>query len=268
MAGFSKPTSAANADFAAARYDRAGNLDPSFGTGGLALFDLGSDDIVHAAALAQDGKLVLAGVAWHGRDDGHFALVRLTADGRPDAAFNGSGALVVDGFLGAANDVAIDGDGAILAAGYAIVEGRTAFAVVRCLDDGRLDDTFGVDGVMVLDLGGVKTWRTPSRWTRSDGFSWAARAAPVDRGPTSPSPGCQPTRCPATPTQGRLRSARPKRRDAAKNRTYDARRDVKSGPGFSGRRRPGRSESTATRNDYAARRREVELSPEFTRSEC
>jgi uncharacterized delta-60 repeat protein len=56
-----------NADFAIARFDPGGRLDPSFGTGGKVTVDFfGADDGAEAVALQGDGKIVLGGFAGNG----------------------------------------------------------------------------------------------------------------------------------------------------------------------------------------------------------
>jgi uncharacterized delta-60 repeat protein len=50
-----------NADSVVLRYSDAGVLDPAFGTGGVAMNDLGGDDLLNGLALEPDGDLVAAG---------------------------------------------------------------------------------------------------------------------------------------------------------------------------------------------------------------
>jgi uncharacterized delta-60 repeat protein len=52
-------TSAGN--FALVRLNADGTLDSTFGTGGRATYDLGGNEVLHDAALAPDGKVVMAG---------------------------------------------------------------------------------------------------------------------------------------------------------------------------------------------------------------
>ncbi len=58
-----RSTDANNADFALIRYDTSGNLDPTFGSGGVILTSFGAGNFAEVAALALDnsGKLVAAG---------------------------------------------------------------------------------------------------------------------------------------------------------------------------------------------------------------
>src|SRR5437870_3563768 len=61
VAGFSG--AGGRQDFAVARYNPDGSLDPSFGSGGRVLTDFGGDDEASALALQSDGKIVVAGSA-------------------------------------------------------------------------------------------------------------------------------------------------------------------------------------------------------------
>ena len=62
-------------DFAFARYDTDGSLDPSFGNGGKSLVDVDGDDRSNAIALQPDGKVVAAGLSRSELSD--FTVVRL-----------------------------------------------------------------------------------------------------------------------------------------------------------------------------------------------
>ncbi|WP_328967093.1 delta-60 repeat domain-containing protein [Streptomyces sp. NBC_00239] len=87
-------------DFAVVRYRADGTPDPEFGTGGVAVTDLGGDDVADGAALQSDGKLLVVGrSARQGQSCCRFAVVRLLADGRPDPGF-GNGGTVLTTFGG------------------------------------------------------------------------------------------------------------------------------------------------------------------------
>ena len=80
LAGYSH--GGGNKDFAVARYDEYGRLDPAFGTGGKLTVAVGSgDDRAHAMAVQPDGKIVLAGYSHNGSND-DFALVRFVVEPR------------------------------------------------------------------------------------------------------------------------------------------------------------------------------------------
>src|SRR5690349_7242475 len=125
-------------NFGVARYTTDGSLDPTFGTGGLVATDFaGGADGATAIALQPDGKIVIAGSSWQGASQ-DFSLVRYESDGSLDASFGSGGKVIVGGFQGAVfSDVAVQGDGAIVAVGSAISHGTAPNVVVmRFLADG------------------------------------------------------------------------------------------------------------------------------------
>jgi uncharacterized delta-60 repeat protein len=144
-----------NYDFALARYNSDGTLDPSFGTGGWVLTDFFDDDD-HGWAIARqvDGKLLVAGYATNGGEY-DFALARYTVNGSLDATFDGDGLVVTDIN---ANDqghaIAVQGDGKILVAGWSNNGTQDDFAIVRYNPNGSLDSTFDGDGRVVTDISG------------------------------------------------------------------------------------------------------------------
>ena len=145
-------------DFGATRYDAAGNLDSSFGTGGIATTDLGgNDDEANDAALLPNGGFVVVGQADPaGLAHADFGVVRYTPDGSPDPGFNTTGIVTTDigGRGDVANAVAVQPDGKIVVAGEAeTAPGRFDFAVVRYNPDGTLDPGFDGDGIVTTDLG-------------------------------------------------------------------------------------------------------------------
>jgi uncharacterized delta-60 repeat protein len=116
------------------------------------LTDLGSGsvDAANAVAVQPNGKIVAAGVS-----DEDFALVRYEGDGSLDAGFGSGGKVVTDfgsGSVDAANAVAVQANGKIVAAGYREAGGTRDFALVRFEGDGSLDAGFGSGGKVVTDF--------------------------------------------------------------------------------------------------------------------
>lgn len=104
VAGYATATGRSDTDVAAVRWTAAGKLDPTFGGDGKVVVDTGGqrNNSAVAAALAADGKIVLAGSTdtATGMDS---ALVRLNWNGTPDTSFSGDG-LVVTSTLATANE--------------------------------------------------------------------------------------------------------------------------------------------------------------------
>ena len=160
-------------DFALARYNANGTLDTTFGGDGKVTTDiLGNcateeipfcgDDIAGAVAVQPDGKIVVAGwtvIASIGPGPKtalatDFALARYNADGTLDTTFGGDGTVTTD-FGGnnptsperdIATSLAIQADGKLVAAGFALSQASSGVAMARYNPDGTLDASFGVDG--------------------------------------------------------------------------------------------------------------------------
>jgi len=133
-----------------------GDLDPTFGTGGLVTTDFGGrGDFGLAVALQSDGKIVAAGNSSAvGVFSVNFALARYNTDGSLDPTV-GSGGTVLTSFgtpLSAAADVAIQPDGKIVAVGIA----GNDYGIARYDANGTLDATFGSGGLVTTDFGGFE----------------------------------------------------------------------------------------------------------------
>lgn len=155
VAGFA--TNGGGVDFAVARYRPTGELDQSFGAGGIAIADLGTSfDQVESVALQPDGMIIAAGFVYPGVDDQDFAVARFTATGVLDSGFGGGGTAVTrfGGGADSARAVMVQPDGKILLAGYAQIGARLDFALARHLPGGALDVAFGVDGRVTTDAFG------------------------------------------------------------------------------------------------------------------
>ncbi|MER6352930.1 delta-60 repeat domain-containing protein, partial [Streptomyces sp. NPDC001634] len=150
--GQSDGASAGDFDFALARYNTDGSLDPTFGTGGKVTTNFGGGDGARAVAVQTDGKIVVAGFSNTGISN--FAVARYNTDGSLDPTFNGTGAVTTDfGGEDLALGVALQADGKIVAVGFTSVFGSDDFALARYNTDGSLDSTFGTGGKVITDFG-------------------------------------------------------------------------------------------------------------------
>jgi uncharacterized delta-60 repeat protein len=127
-----------NDRFAVARYTSQGAPDPSFGGGdGIVLTSFSGLAFAFGVAVQSDGRIVVVGFKQRS-DRAVFAAVRYTASGGLDASFGGDGRVTTPFSEDArAHDVAIQGDGGIVAAGNASATSgsieNSHFAVVRYL---------------------------------------------------------------------------------------------------------------------------------------
>jgi uncharacterized delta-60 repeat protein len=144
--------------FALARYRRDGSLDPSFGSGGKVITDIGSHESDGAVVIDSQGRIVVAGsvrLPSPPRDNFAFALARYMPDGELDDAFSGDGKLTTDfgSLADNAYDVAVDPEDRIVAAGRGHTGVDFDFALARYQPNGELDSTFGAGGRVTTDFG-------------------------------------------------------------------------------------------------------------------
>lgn len=137
-------------------------LDPTFGQNGLV--QLPANDLVGSKTLSlPDGKLLVYCNRWQNGlyYEGAHYLVRLNSDGTLDSGFGNGGeqAIPTDlSFFFSAISASVLSDGAILlgADGYGVDTFRRV-SLTRCMPDGKVDSTFGINGVCTIED------RTPDR---------------------------------------------------------------------------------------------------------
>lgn len=129
-------------------------LDPTFGTGGIVQTEVGSAPAYgYAVAIQPNDKIVVAGQIGSSYNY-QVAFVRYNANGTLDDTFGTDGEVLIaqigsdDRIL----DVAIQSDGKIIATGYSKSTTEDDILVIRLHTDGTLDNTFGSDGIAVVDF--------------------------------------------------------------------------------------------------------------------
>ncbi len=150
-----------------ARADSPGDLDPTFGSGGLITET--TDLAGLAVGLQSDGKIVVVGPGWTSP-----SLVRFTTEGSLDTGFGLAG-IVTDTRITHIWNIAIQPDDKIIAAGisresspapYVVTYDR--FTVARYTPDGAPDLSFGSGGIVTTSLG-------------SYGYAWDVALQPDDK---------------------------------------------------------------------------------------
>jgi uncharacterized delta-60 repeat protein len=145
-----------SAAFAIARYNRDGNLDATFGSGGIVTTAFGGFfEQANALVIQSNGKLVAAGENFGAAAT--FALARYNPNGTLDATF-GSGGKVTTDFgsqFSTAAALVVQADGRLVAAGDADAgpDGTAVFALARYRTNGTLDPGFGSGGKVTTDFG-------------------------------------------------------------------------------------------------------------------
>ena len=143
-------------EFGTVRYDDHGNLDPTFGVGGVARGGiLGLLNEVFSVAIQPDGKIVEAGYAFLSLPEIDFCVARYNPDGSLDASFGVGGQVVTSfGTSAKATAVALAPGGKIVAGGSVESTLVVDFALARYDSNGVLDTTFGTGGKTTTDFSG------------------------------------------------------------------------------------------------------------------
>jgi len=164
--------------FFVARYLPDGSSDPSFGSGGITITDLGSDADASAMTLTADGHILVAGVA-----SSMMTVEQYRADGSLDTSFGSGGVAQVafPGFpMSEASGVQALSDGTILLTGsvnlgYPSYTG--SLAIARLTAFGSLDTRFGTGGLVTTSMSGTSLASLGSTMTPKGkivlvGWSW------------------------------------------------------------------------------------------------
>jgi len=155
-------------DFGLARFAPNGYPDPTFGVNGLALTDIGVDDVASDVLIQPDGQIIAVGDSgdWDGGCERlqDLALARYNSlDGSLDPTFGASGVVTTDlglGQPGLCNGKELGFAAALQPDGKIVVGGKTGagsrlpgssedFILVRYHPNGSLDNTFGVGGAII-----------------------------------------------------------------------------------------------------------------------
>jgi uncharacterized delta-60 repeat protein len=126
-----------------------GVLDPTFGTNGVVVTDLGSSsDTGINIALQPDGKIIMLGSAQLDSSDPYYRtpiILRYNPDGTLDNTFGTGGKLIISIDRFRAVKVALQSNGKLVVGGS--MSGGLALA--RYTSNGTLDATFGTNGVTI-----------------------------------------------------------------------------------------------------------------------
>jgi len=133
------------------RLDSDGRLDASFGTGGVAGFQIGIEVDRLRLTVARDGAIVVAAEGGFATRELVVAVARYTQQGAADPAFNG-GAPVVTNLGSGLGGLGLGDDGGIVVAGPRCCElGGNAVHVTRVAANGAFDSDFGPKGQRFVD---------------------------------------------------------------------------------------------------------------------
>lgn len=157
VAGETCGVTGGSCNFAMARLNIDGSLDPTFRSTGRVSTDFLGDDRAYDLALQPDGKIVIVGIKY-APGTSYFAMARYSPNGFLDTTFNTTGKKVFN-FSGNANrdgarSVAVQGNGKIVVCGSVFNGSNDDFALARFTSSGGSDLTFSGDGKLAINFGG------------------------------------------------------------------------------------------------------------------
>jgi uncharacterized delta-60 repeat protein len=137
-----------------------GQLDPTFGSGGIVNLPNATDVSARAVTVQPDGKVVIAGVIatrYHGNLVDFISVQRLNRDGSLDTTFNKTGSVTIQAGSGTSSSaVALQPDGKILVGGrWSSSKGSGGSLVARLNTNGTLDTTFASQGLWESSAAGT-----------------------------------------------------------------------------------------------------------------
>ena len=151
------PASSSASDPFVLRLTADGILDPTFGTNGVSIVSALGPDVLSnsfdAVTQTADGRIVAVGVARNSTafdigDD--LLLARFMENGSPDGSFGDAGLAVLD--TGSSGEVLIGVDTNSAGEVFATGERNNDQILLKLLENGTLDTSFGTQGFVFLDL--------------------------------------------------------------------------------------------------------------------
>lgn len=149
-----------NDDFVVARFNSDGSVDKNFGDNGRQITDFGALEEAKSILLQGDGKIVLCGNKRDGNNPYNiyqFAAARYNSNGTLDKSFGVDGVSLISPFGRAdiCNTATLQKDGKIVMAGASYLDiyyDSAQFAVIRLKTNGKLDVSFGEQGIKLTGL--------------------------------------------------------------------------------------------------------------------
>lgn len=146
-----------NRDFAVVRFSSSGLLETGFGAGGFALVDFSANsDSAFGVAIQSDDKIVVTGYTDDGAQN-DMAVARLDSNGLLDESFGveGKASYAFASGFGRSFNIVLQGSDILIGGSWSDhsqwdVEGKSQGVVIRFSDQGALDMSFGVDGIVIF----------------------------------------------------------------------------------------------------------------------
>jgi uncharacterized delta-60 repeat protein len=132
-----------------------GTLDDTFGDNGIINYPYQADAEGFGITLATDEKILITGFTASASYNYSMMLIKFDQQGNPDPGFGDGGLVIADyGQYDIGYGIYVQGDEKIIVAGTTgeLVPGNCNMAIWRYNPDGTLDNTFGLDGMSIIQI--------------------------------------------------------------------------------------------------------------------
>ncbi|MDX6181130.1 T9SS type A sorting domain-containing protein [Flavobacterium sp. Fl-77] len=138
-------------------YSQNGSLDTTFGILGKTSNNFGQNNQAYDSKIQNDGKIIVVGNTYSIAPGSSFLVTRYLTNGDLDVSFGDSGYVTtLVGDHCSASSVSLQNDGKIVVAGTTFTQSGNItdsdIMIVRYNNDGKLDLTFGINGIKILKL--------------------------------------------------------------------------------------------------------------------
>lgn len=137
------------------RLTSGGVLDPSFSSNGMLIIDFGpgTDSFGESMIIQEDGKILILGFLWDLNGDAQCAMARINPNGYLDNSFGTNGLLIMDflSYGNYTNNISFQGQKFIVS-GISYHDGDFYLILARFYIDGTLDSSFGIEGIVSIEL--------------------------------------------------------------------------------------------------------------------
>ena len=137
------------------RFNSNGSLDNTFGVNGIVTDFNNPSSFCRNITIQSDGKIVIAGHSSFNIGKNNCMMIRYNADGTTDNTFGKNG-IVIDSIGNKGSTICslnIKNDGSIEATGFSINDSQCDLAIIHHKSNGRLDSTFGANGIETIQTG-------------------------------------------------------------------------------------------------------------------
>ncbi len=132
-----------------------GTLDDTFGDNGIINYPYQADAEGFGITLTTDEKILITGFTASASYNYSMMLIKFDQQGNPDPGFGDGGLVIADyGQYDIGYGIYVQGDEKIIVAGTTgeLVPGNCDMAIWRYNPDGTLDNTFGLDGMSIIQI--------------------------------------------------------------------------------------------------------------------